>query len=72
MRPAQPPASDRFEHVGTAPDTTVNIDFDLAANCIDYLRQNRNGRWSGVQLPRAVVGNDNPGGTMVDGKQSII
>jgi hypothetical protein len=31
-------ASDRFEHLGTAPDTTVNIDFDLVADCIGYFR----------------------------------
>jgi hypothetical protein len=31
-------ASDRFKYVGTAPDTAVNIDFDLATHCIDYLR----------------------------------
>jgi hypothetical protein len=39
---------------------------------MDYLRQNRNNRWNGVQLPRAVVENDNPRGAVFDGKQSII
>jgi hypothetical protein len=37
-------ASKNFDHVSTAPDTAVDIDFDIGTDCIGYLRQNRNGR----------------------------
>jgi hypothetical protein len=64
--------TDRFDDIATAADPAIHEDFGLTANRSHHFRECPQRRRNGVELPAAVVRNDNRRCTFVHGALGIV
>ena len=62
----------RYRDVHPAPDPTVDEDRGPAGDGVDHLGQGIGGREAAVELAPAVVGDDDPGGAVLDRESPVL
>ena len=57
---------DAFEYVGTAPDAAIDENRDAPVYRLDDARQRAETRRGTIELPSAVIGNDDPVNAVIE------
>ena len=61
----------RFDHIGAAPDATVEINFELALGRRNGFGEHFDRRQSVIEMPAAVIGNDHAVGADFDAELDV-
>ena len=63
---------ERLQHVGAAPDAAVDVDLAAPGDRLDDLGQRVERRRDPVELPAAVIRDDDPGRAVLDREQRVL